>query len=390
MRVSNTQRSLYLQCPKRYQYRYKRKMREREKGSALFFGTAFDQASDLLFHERDLGKAKEKFTEMWMAHEDNTNCKFSKSDLDTRIYSVSDISKLRASAANLKASKAKQEFDQDGDVVKLIKEIKKLRDNGYVRDLTDEEEKFLHYAHILSLLRKGGLMLEAFHRDILPHITEVISTQMKVDIKNSEGDSIIGYIDLLCKMEGYQLPNGRILTKDDLVVADVKTAGPTFWAKLDNLSNSDQLDTYLASPQIQELGETSIICYMAAAKTISKNERSFCKSCGFEKSSRHTTCNNENSEGQRCGGEWDEQVEYYSDSKIVIGERDLGEASKVYEDYDGVVRAIKNDIFYRNRESCNAYGQVCPYYSICHKSLSPEKEEKEIERWKREKGENNH
>lgn len=386
MRVSNTQRSLYLQCPKRYQYRYKKKMREKEKGSALFFGTAFDLASDILFHERDLNKAKEKFASVWMAQEDNLNCKFSKSDLDVRIYEASDISKLEASAANLSAFKAKKEFDKGGDIIALVKEIKKLRDNAYARDLSREEERFLHYAHVLSLLRKGYLMLESFYRDILSHITEVISTQMKVDVPNGDGDSIIGYIDLVCKMAGYKLPSGRILTDQDIVVADVKTAGPVFWTKLDNLTQSDQLDTYLSSPQVQELGGTNLICYMAAAKTISKNEKSFCKTCSYEKSSRHTTCNAEVN-GDRCGGEWDEQVEYYSDSKIVIGERNLDDAAKVYEDYDSIVKGIKYKIFPRNREACNAYGQVCPYYNICHKALSPKKEEEEIERWKRECGE---
>ena len=387
MRVSNTQRSLYLQCPKKYQFRYQKKLRARDKGSALFFGTAFDQSSDILFHEKDLDRAKEKFADLWLAHEDNLSCKFSKTDLDLRLLEASDLSKLEMAASNLNNSKPKQGFDKDGDVVKLIKEIKKLKENGFVRDLTIEEERFLHYAHILGLLRKGYLMLEAFHRDILPHVTEVISTQMKVDVQNSDGDTIIGYIDLVCKMEGYKLPNGRVLTSDDIVVADVKTAGATYWAKLDDLNGSDQLDTYLASPQIQNLATTNLICYMAVSKQVSKHEKSFCKSCGNEKKTRHSTCNAEIN-GSRCGGEWKEDITYYSETKIVIGERDLDQAYQVFQDYDDIVQGIKAQVFPRNRDSCNAYGAVCEYIDICGKCFkSPDEEAQALEKWKKDKGE---
>ena len=361
-------------------------MRARDKGSALFFGTAFDQASDILFHERDLQGAIDKFNELWFAHEDNLSCKFSKSDLDIRLYQPEDLAKLEAAADNLNHSKAKGQFDKDRKVIELIKSIKKMKDSSFMRDLTDEEERFIHYAHILGMARKAYLMLDSFYHNILPHITEVISTQLKVDVKNPQGDTIIGYIDLLCKMEGYTLPNGRVLTKDDLVVADVKTAGAYYWSKLDDLNNSDQLDTYLASPQVQGLGATNLICYMAAAKVISKTEKSFCKECGHEKSTSHRTCNNE-IDGKRCGGAWEEDITYYSDYKIVIGERDLNEAAQVYQDYDDIVHAVKSGVFPRNRDSCEAYGAICEYKSICGKCLTPEQEELEIEKWINEKGE---
>ena len=387
IRASNTQRSLYLQCGKKYYYRYKKKLRARDKGSALYFGSAFDAASDVLFHERNLDKAKEDFSNRWMAQEGNLNCKFSKTDLDTRLFQPSDISKLEAAAANLNDSKPKQGFDKDGDVINLVKEIKKLKENSYVRDLTKEEEHFLHYAHILGMLRKGYLMLESFHKNILPHVSSVVSTQAKIDIDNGAGDSIVGYIDLLCYMEGYKLPNGRVLTKDDLVVADVKTAGVTFWNKLDEIDRSDQLDVYLVSPQVQEFSPTNLVCYMAVSKQVSKNETYNCAKCGHPKTGRHKTCDNV-IDGDRCNGDWKGDVEYYCDSKIVIAERDVQEAQQVLNDYNDVVHGIKQEVFPRNREACNAYGSICEYASVCGKYYpSPEEEEKALEKWRREKGE---
>jgi len=387
MRVSNSQRSLYLQCPRKYRYRYKNKLRSKDKGSALFVGSAFDAASDVLINQRDLPAAKEKFTDLWMVHEQNLSCKFSKTDLDVRILESSDLSKLTASADNLNSSKAKQGFEKDGDIIKLIKEIKKMKEMSFTRDLTLEEERFLHYATVLSTLRKGFLMLESFYVNILPHITGTAGTQIKTSVTNGLGDEIIGYIDLLCYMEGYTLSNGRVLGKEDLVVADVKTAGQTYWEKLDDLSNSDQLDSYLISPQVQSIQNTNLVCYLAVSKQVSKLEKSFCKSCGNEKNSSHKTCNAE-IEGKRCNGEWKEDVTYFCQSKIVIGERDLQEAGKMYEDYDQVLRGINAEVFPRNRDQCQAYGSYCEYLSICKKCpSSPDEEEKDFEQWRSQYGE---
>lgn len=386
MRVSNTQRSSYLQCSKKYKYRYVHKLRPREKGNALFFGSAFDAASDILINAKDLPGAKEKFTELWMAHEQNLNCKFSKTDLDVRLYEASDIAKLEAASGNLNMSNAVKSYAKHGSVIELVKDIKKMKDQSFTRDLTLEEERFLHYANVLSMLRKGYLMLESFHKNIIPNITNVLGTQVAINAENGLGDSIIGYIDLLCNMEGYTLPNGRVLKADDLVVADVKTAGNTYWAKLDDLNSSDQLDSYLVSPQVQSIQSTNLIAYFAVAKQVSKDEKSFCKKCGNEKKSSHKTCNAE-IEGKRCGGEWDEKVSYFCEAKIVIGERNIQEASQMYEDYNMVVAGIKAGIFIRNRESCNSYGGVCEYYNICNKYLSPDQEEIELEKWKKDFGE---
>jgi len=387
MRVSNTQRSLYVQCSKKYKYRYVNKLRPKEKGNALFLGSAFDAASDILINEKDLKKAKERFSELWMAHEQNLYCKFSKTDLDVRLYEPSDIAKMEAAAGNLNISNALKAYSTHGNVVDLVKDIKKMKDQPFTRDLTLEEERFLHYATVLSMLRKGYLMLDAFHKNISPHITGVIGTQVTVNAENGLGDSIIGYIDLLCNMAGYKLPNGRVLTNDDLVVADVKTAGNAYWGKLDYIHDSPQLDGYLASPTVQSIQATNLIAYFAVAKQISKDEKSFCKSCGNEKKSSHKTCNAEIAD-KRCGGEWDEQVTYFSESKIVIAERDLLEASKVYEDYDHLVRGIKAEVFPRNPDSCMMYGSPCEYKSICSKYFSTsEQEEKALQDWRDQFGE---
>lgn len=362
-------------------------MRPRAKGSALYYGSAFDAASDILIKDKDLIKAKERFTDLWMVHEQNLNCKFSKTDLDVRLFESSDLSKLHAAAANLNHSKAKGAFDTHGDVIVLLKEIKKMKEMSFTRDLTLEEERFLHYATVLSMLRKGYLMLESFNINISPHITGVIGTQVKTEVHNGLGDEITGYIDLLCNMSEYKLPNGRVLSADDLVVADVKTASITYWNKLDDLNNSDQLDSYLVSPQVQSIQATNLICYMAISKQVSADEKYFCQSCGNEKTSSHKKCNAE-VDSKRCNGDWQGSVKYFCEAKIVIGERNVQEAAKMYEDYDGVTRGIKAEVYVRNRDQCQAFGSYCEYLSVCGQCFSSQdQEDKVIEDWIKDFGE---
>lgn len=386
LKLSNSQRDLYLQCPKRYYYRYIKKMRPRAKGSALFFGGAFDHAVEGLLEHKDLSKAKQAFTERWMAQESNTNCKFGKNDYVEKIMLDEDVQRLLSCVDNLNKSKPKDDFEQHGNVLKLVVDIKKMGENGYTRDLTREEELFVHFANVLSMNRKAHLMLESFNTHILPHITRVIGTQVEIDVAHPEGHKITGFIDLLCTMEGFTLPNGRVLTAEDVVVADVKSAGAAYWAKLDDLTNSDQLDLYLASPQVQQIKPTNLIAYFATSKQISTHEESVCKSCGNLKKSSHKTCNAE-IDGKRCNGEWDVRQTYYCESKIVIGERNLQEAELVLNDLDDVLHGVLNAVFPRNRNSCEAYGGYCEYLSVCGKCLTPEQEHAKVEEWKTKFGE---
>lgn len=386
LKLSNSQRDLYLQCPKKYYFRYIRKMRPRAKGSALFFGGAFDHAVECLLEHRDLAKAKQAFTERWMAQESNTNCKFGKNDYVEKIMLDEDVARLQSCVDNLNKSKPKDDYFEHGDVLRLVKDLKKMGENGYTRDLTREEELFLHFANVLSMNRKAHLMLESFAEHILPHITQVVGTQVEISVPHPEGHSITGYIDLLCKMEGFKLPNGRILTADDLVVADVKSAGAAYWAKLDDLTNSDQLDLYLSSPQVQQIKPTNLIAYFATSKQISTHEESICKSCGNLKRSSHKTCNAD-IDGKRCGGEWDLQQEFYCESKIVIGERNLQEAELVLNDLDDVLHGVLNGVFPRNRNSCEAYGGFCDYIAVCGRCPSREVEDLKVKEWIEKKGE---
>jgi len=271
-------------------------------------------------------------------------------------------------------------------VLKLVSDIKKMKEASFLRDLTHEEEHFLHFATLLSMNRKGHLMLESFHEHILPHITQVVGTQVQISLNHPDGHSITGFIDLIAKMEGFKMPNGRILTDKDILVLDIKSAGAAYWAKLDDLTMSDQLDLYLVSEEEQSIAATNLIGYLATSKQISTHEESICKSCGNLKRSSHKTCNAE-VDGKRCGGEWEMNQRFYCESKIVVGERNLDEAAVVLEDMTDVLVGVQNQVFPRNRNSCNLYGGVCEYIDLCGRCPTKEIEDIKVQQWIEQKGE---
>ena len=390
LRLSHSQRELYALCPRKYYYRYVQKMRPKEKGSALFFGIAFDEATEVLSGGGTYAEAVDKFNELWLRQETNFNVKFAKSDFTSKILEKQDWNKLEAATASLNHSKPKAEYEENGDVKRLVSELVKFRDNNYIRDLTDEEEKFLHLANFYCMLRKGHLMIESFQKDILPHVTKIHGSQVPINLKHPDGHSVTGYIDLLCEMEGYELPNGRKLKAGELVVADVKSAGNFAWKKHDDIEKAPQLDTYLIAPEVQEKAkelsgvETNLVAYFVTSKIPQTESTSICKKCGAEKEGRHKTCNAE-IDGERCHGEWKTESRFYCSSKIVVAERNLDEARMMLYDFDDTLAGIQAGVFPRNRNSCDAFGGVCDYINVCGKCFK--EPEKAIEEWKEKHGE---
>lgn len=390
IRLSHSQREMYSLCARKYYYKYIKKMRPRAKGSALPFGSAFDDATDVLFKGETLQDAKDAFTDRWMPIEDNLDIKFSKSDFVEKILTEMDWKKLKSVVHLLNNSKPKQEYENGGTIEQLVKDFIKFWKSDFIRDLTPEEERFLHYAHVLCMLRKGHIMLDSFNNDIMPHVTKYHGSQVKISIKHPDGHEVMGYIDLLCEMAGYKLPSGRVLKENELVVVDVKSAGPTAWKKHDDMLKAPQLDTYLVSDQVQDLAielngeETNLMAYFVTSKTIRTNTEYHCKKCKNLKEGRHKTCNAVEN-GVRCEGEWEKSENHYVESKIVTTERNLDEARLVYSDFNCTLTGIQNNVFPRNRNSCNAFGGVCEYINICGKCF--EDPEKEIEKWKEQYGE---
>lgn len=165
IRLSHSAKELYNRCPKAYYIHYMLHLRRKVMGSALPFGGAMDAGLEVLLKEKDIEKAKIEFRNKWTTFEinkrmvegKNAPLRYFKTDMDTNMFNEGEIP-------------------------------------------TNHE----------SLMRKGLLFLDGYNEQIIPKIKKVLGTQMPVSIKNSDGDEIVGFIDLKCEWE-----DGRVLILDN-------------------------------------------------------------------------------------------------------------------------------------------------------------------------------
>lgn len=64
-KLSHSGRELYETCGYKFQLHYNQRLRSKNTSSALLFGSAFDEALNVLLLERDLEKAKYIFITEW-------------------------------------------------------------------------------------------------------------------------------------------------------------------------------------------------------------------------------------------------------------------------------------------------------------------------------------
>lgn len=127
---------------------YVLKLRERVVGSSLPFGTAIDSAQEAMLTGKTLDESLKVFNDLWIAPK-----------LNGKVI--------------------------DGPTSKLIKFSKKDAKEG----LADTAWG--------NMREKGKILLEAYHSEVMPQIKEVLAVQKKIEIKNPQGDIIIGYVDLI-------------------------------------------------------------------------------------------------------------------------------------------------------------------------------------------------
>ena len=82
MTYSFTQISQYLQCPRKYRYRYLDGWREKEDRASMIFGRCFENALAAYFREEDSTAA---FFKAWQEHQD-TALQYAKNDSWDRLY----------------------------------------------------------------------------------------------------------------------------------------------------------------------------------------------------------------------------------------------------------------------------------------------------------------
>lgn len=241
--ISYSANEKYQMSARSWYLHYQLRLREKVMGSALFFGSAMDDALNTLIEnkfstggQRD---PKDVFIESW-----------SKANIHGKSVSLKKTDLVRYSKADL-----------DLDII----------DN-------EEDQKLLKTAkpEWVSLRRKGLMMLEAYEKQVLPHLIDLHTVQQYITIPNEDGDAIIGYVDLIAKFKvneeivaefeklalsennaiakeaKLELENLKHLSQynDKLIIFDNKTSSIKY--KEDSVLTSRQLATYSEAPDVPE------------------------------------------------------------------------------------------------------------------------------------------
>jgi thymidylate kinase len=309
--LSHSAANKYEQCPAMYFYHYVERIRPIAKGSALFFGSALDEAFNVLLESKKevitydfddsvsvLQHAYDEFDTQWCKQLENPNIEYFKSDIDLSLLLDIDHEALK-------------EFDPEvGDYEAFISECFDLIKSK--QTLCDEDQRLYNRIAWNSLYRKGMMMVEAYHDNILPQIHTVFDIQKKVELPDENENMLIGYIDAIVSF---------IDSPDRKVVLDNKSSSKAY--PEDSVANSPQLGTY-CEHEGSEWG-----AYAVVEKGIRKREPR-------------------------------------TRTQLIIDKVSEKTIDETFEMYDNVLDGIENGEFEKNYDSgCYFFGRPCDYYAYC-------------------------
>lgn len=343
--VSYSAASRFKQCPTKY-YLSKR-YQDKRISSALPFGKAIEMGVSVLLEGGSIDASSNVFYQHWDTEHlkdneyrqifDNLDLQFYASDFDKNLFSTEDEKALDDWAFELLDEKQRnwlEVFELVNDCIRSDKEV------------SDAQLAFYNRVIWLCCKIRGSVMLEAFNAQILPQVDlsrkEHYSAQREVSMTNTEGDRIVGYVDYVI-----------YLKEHGWTILDLKTAGQPY--SMHKLDTSEQLRTYVAAIG-DEIGSHKA-GYVVLLKKIKLDKT--CSRCGSEKQGMSKKCRSES-----CDGEYSRTVPR-GETQLLIKDFRNEELDDVLDDYMNIATAIKNEVKYKNPESCFSFGRRCEYYDHC-------------------------
>ncbi len=223
---------LYNSCPKRYKLHYVDNLREKVSGSARVFGNAMDASLNALntggawadIYENEM--AAQKINGVLEDLSTSPNLKYSNADFDPDILSTEEKKTISGVFEEMGF------IDLPSNLESLHEQLKAIK---RTRPFNDDERQIFQYMSWFSLKKKGKLMLEAYIEQVVPRIKRVIAVQKYFEVYNSAGDSLLGYIDMICE---YVCPDGQTR----LIRFDHKASSEKYTEK--TIDEKKQLATY--------------------------------------------------------------------------------------------------------------------------------------------------
>lgn len=353
-RLSYSKLRTYMECPKKYYYQNVDKYREKNRSSALCFGSAVDKAIEGKLKNSEINEI-ELFDAIWenqdvngvvVALHNSLNVDYSYYDFDADLLLPEDISYMYSRAQDLVSDLA-----QSHSAIEVYEAVKNRKKQQEHKKIEDGELLYFNYCSWISLRRKGHMMINAFFNEVFPRFKQVLQVQPKISLKNEEGDEVVGYADLVAIWE-----------TGEEVVFDVKTSSVPY-AK-DSVKTSAQLTIYAHAMDKHTAG------YIVLGKKLEKINIKSCSECGFKPdNNRAKTCTNIlTSTSARCGGDWIEEKSMRVPIDVIIDNIPGRTEDIVIENIEEMNRGINSGIFMRNFNACNGMFGRCPYYDICYKN----------------------
>lgn len=303
MKLSHSAVNKYFECPRKYKYHYVEGWRTDKIFSPFFFGSAIDEAINvmLLTKKKKLNKEEKKLKsrkpleifDQYMDKEElakNGNVEYFKSDLDISVLNKKDFDELKKSE----------------------KEIKEFVNKYHKKKAPTKKDKKI-YNEICwhSLYQKGIMMLEAYEKRVIPLIEEVYSIQDKVSLECGK-DEYRGFIDF----------TASFVDEPGIVyVIDNKTSSRPY--SENSVLESDQLASYCEWANIDRAA------YIVIEKKIRKREPKVRIS-------------------------------------IVKGDVTNDQKNRTFDRITLAYENICEKRFDKNENSCYNYGRPCEFYQLCH------------------------
>jgi hypothetical protein len=364
VKLSYSAANTFKACPTKYYL--SKQYQSTGRPSYFAFGTAVEAGVTAMFKGADLKDSIAEFDRNWETENvdqpsraspifDNPEVEYFKSDLDESLL-VQHADLIKDWATEL----VPEEFnatrpDKDGKAKvvtwqSIIAEIYSDFDNGYKVSL--ERKRFYARIHWLSLAERAALMLTALWNDIMPdfeylvEIDGVPACQYRVSITNNDGDEIVGYVDYVVKFKSKEFP----------VVLDCKTAAAEYTSH--NINTSEQLKTY-ASALSKKIGSLDV-GYLVLVKKL-KNDSVSCDTCGHVRphGSKARNCTQKDCKGSYL------IPKLKAVCQLLTKTMKESELDSQMEDYSNVLVAVKNEINFKNPNSCMQYGRRCEFYDHC-------------------------
>lgn len=345
-KLSHSQCGRFQMCGESYRLHYKEKIRPTVFSAALAMGTAIDEAMNVLLTKPDQNAEdafEKSFTEQYvnkvLTHlPDCLDLVYADADFDGELLTEKDFKSIEMPPE---------------EALGIFSKIKACKKEKGFENLSEDDKLLYNYMNWLSLKNKGLLMIKAYRKKILPRIEKVHEVQRYVELTNADGDKVIGYVDLIADIRGV-----------GTVILDHKTSASEY--EEDAVLTSPQLSLY--THILEEEYNTRKAGYIVFRKSVIKNRTKICSVCGHNGTGKqHTTCNNE-VDGKRCKGAWNETIDPDIFIQFLMAEIPEQTEKIVLENYDEINKAIKAEHFSRNFSSCNNwYGGKCPYIGLCYK-----------------------